>query len=344
MVVATNPHPRSEEGRASFPLEVAAVWALAGAVAIALLVTYARLPPEQLYHVSGSGLAGGASRVLVFANWPLALLSIPMLAVLANRLASRETTIVAIAGIALCAAVFWPGMVKESDLDAKPANAVAGLGVLVALALSVVAARRLVRPDRPSRQPGDGLRAVLAILALTLSLPWMAADVGVSFDGVPVLGTLYQTGELRSQPPYLADVHSRPVLNPIPYTVPAPDDVTLHPAVHHGHHHGMDGALLVLSALLLSRLVPSLNGWRRASLGAYLAVLFCYGAGNLANDYWLEQVVKRGWTEWSIPNVTTPKPSVAWAVIVVSAGAMWAIDLWRSRGGSSLRRESEVVA
>jgi hypothetical protein len=310
-------------GRFPLPLEIAAVWVLFAVVAIEIFVTYSRLPPEDLYHVSGSGLTGGASRVLVFVNWPLALVSIPVLAILAVRLASRATTVVALAGTVLSAAIFWPGMVKDSNLDARPANAIAGLGVLVALVLTVLAAYRLPRPTRPQRQPGDVLRCILAAAALVLSVPWIAAESGLSFESVPVLGTLYQTGELRAQP-----------------------GVTeLHPAVHAGHHHGMGGALLVLSALLLSRLVPSLvSGWLRGVLGAYLALMLCYGAGNIANDVWLEQVVKRGWTDWEIPGVTTPRMTAAWGVIVAAATAIWVVWLWRSRAAAGpVRGEPEVA-
>lgn len=342
--MATTNRSRTDSSEPRFPLEVVGVWGLFAVVAVEILVTYSRLPPEGLYHVSGAGLTGGASRVLVFANWPLALVSIPILAVLAWRLRSGGATIVALAGVVLSAAVFWPGMVKESDLDAKPANAIAGIGVLVALALTVFAARRLARPEWPSRQPGDVLRCVLAVAAVALSVPWIAADNGLSFDGVPVLGVLYQTGELRSQPPYLPDVAARPVRNPVPGAAPTPDDVVLHPAVHHGHHHGMDGALLVFGVLLLSRLVPSFAGWRRAALGAYLALMLCYGAGEIANDAWLEQIVKRGWTNWTIPNVTTPKVTIAWEVIVLAAAVIWAFGLWGShRRPRSVRREPEVA-
>jgi len=35
--------------------------------------------------------------------------------------------------------------------------------------------------------------------------------------------------------------------------------------------------------------------------------------------------VKRGWTTWAIPNVLNPKLSIAWALIVVGAGALYAI-------------------
>lgn len=286
------------------------MWALFAVVGIAIAVTYARLPAGELYHVSGSGLTGGLSRLLVYLNFPLALVAIPILGILAARLRSRAVTIAAAVGAALSAAVYWPGVVKESDLDARPVNSVAAFGVFVAVALTALAVHALGWPARPTRQPRDLLRGVVAGVALLLAVPWLGADIGVSFEGVPMLGTLYQSGELRTQP-----------------GMPVP-----HPAVHHGHHHGMDGVLLVLSALLLSRILPTLaRGVLRAAVGAYLALMLCYGTGNLANDFWLEQVVKRGWTDRQIPNVTTPGPNVAWGVILLAAAALWAIWLWRDR-------------
>jgi hypothetical protein len=297
-------------GGRGLPLEVVAVWALFAVVAVEILVTYSRLPVNELYHVSRSGFPGGASRVLVFLNFPLALVAIPILVLLAVWLPGVPAKIAAAVGVVLSAAVFWPGVVKQSDLDARAVNTIAALGVLAALSLTVVAARRLGWPPSTVRsQPGDRLRVIVALVALLLAVPWIGADLGVSFSGVPVLGTLYQTGELRSQPHVTG----------------------LHPAVHHGHHHGMDGVLLVLSALLLSRVLPSVSANRlRRTLGAYLALMLCYGVGNLANDFWLEQIVKRGWTDWEIPDVTTPKVSAAWGVIVFAAALLWAASLVRA--------------
>jgi hypothetical protein len=296
------------------PVEVVAVWGLFAVVAIEILVTYSRVPVGELYHVSRGGFPGGASRVLVFLNFPLALVAVAILALLAERMPGRATKVAAGVGMILSAAIFWPGIVKQSDLDARPVNAIAALGVLVALSLTLVAAKRFGRPPRPTRQSGDRLRVVVAVAALALALPWIGADLGLFFNGVPVLGTLYQTGELRSQP------H-------------VPD---LHPAVHHGHHHGMDGVLLVLSALLLSRVLTSVRAdWLRRTLGAYLAVMLCYGAGNIANDFWLEQIVKRGWTDWEIPDVTTPTVSIAWCVILLAALGLWTAAMVGARRSSA---------
>ena len=285
------------------PAELLTVWALFAVVGLEIFATYWRLPARELYNVSRSGPGGGASRALVFLNFPTALVAIAVLVLLADRLASPATTAAAAVGVALCAVVFWPGVVDQADLDARPVNKLAGAGVLVALVLTLVAARRLGPPVRPARQRADVLRLAIAVAALLLAVPWLAADLGLSFDGVPVLGTLYQTGELRAQP-----------------GVPG-----LHPAVHHGHHHGMDGLLLVLSALLLSRLLVSARRPTRVVLGAYLALMVAYGTAQIANDLWTEQVVKRGWTSWQIPNTLEPKASVGWGVIVLGAIAIYAV-------------------
>lgn len=269
------------------PFEVAAVGALFAIVATEIFVTYWRLPASQLYHVSGTGLEGGASRVLVFLNFPTALVAIALL-----LLAFERQRAAAAVGIALCAVVVGPGVVSQANLDAKWVNAVPALGVAVAVTL---AAGWVQRPAPATRT--DVARAAVAIAVLVVAVPWLAAELGLSFNGVPVLGTLWQSGELRAQP-----------------GVPG-----LHPAVHHGHHHGMDGALLVWSALALSRISA-----HRRVLGAYLALMLAYGLGEIANDFWTEQVVKRGWTTWSIPDVTRPSLSIAWGVIVLGACALYA--------------------
>ena len=58
--------------------------------------------------------------------------------------------------------------------------------------------------------------------------------------------------------------------------------------------------MLSLTALVFSRLP------RPRLLDAYLALMLAYGVGNLVNDDWLEQVVKRGWTNHEVPSILTP--------------------------------------
>ena len=296
--------PAAPAPRRRLPLEIAVVWALFAVVAVEIAVTYARFDARELYHVSGTGLEGGASRVIVFLNFPLALVAIAVLLLLLER-----WRWLAGAGIVLCAAVFWPGVVDPDDLDAKWVNVIGAAGVAVALVLTLLTWRAEGR-ERSFDRTALWLRVAVTAVALVVAVPWLAAESGVSFAGVPVLGTLYQTAELRTQPG-----------NPIP-----------HPAVHHGHHHGMDGVLLVWSALLLFPLVRRVAA--RILLGAtlaYLTLMLIYGAALIANDAWLEQIVKRGWTNWEIPNPTEPSLSAVWAVIIVTAIALFALLTGRGR-------------
>lgn len=287
------------------PAELGLVWLVLAAVAVEITVTYARLPPADLYHVSGSGLGGGLGRALVFLNFPSALVVIAVDLILYQWLEGRSVRLLAVLSGLLCAVVVWPGVVEQSDLDPKLVNALPAAGVVLGLALTVVAARArgvspVARSDRRWRIPA-------AALTLVLALPWLAAELGFYLDDVPLVGRLFLTGELRGQP----------------------GDPVLRPAVHRGHHHGMDGALLVLTVLLLVAVVPRITGARRAALSAYLALMVCYGAGNVANDDWLEQVVKRGWTTWQVPGVTTPKVDWGWGVILLAALVIWLG--WRRR-------------
>lgn len=291
-----------------FPLEVLVVWLFFLVDAIAIGVTYSRLPASRLYHVSGTGIEGGASRVLVFANYSTALAAIPVAALLADRLSRRWATVMAVVAVLMCAAVFWPGVVDQADLDARPVNAIAAIGVALVLALSAIALLRL--PGRSFAHPdaADVLRVVIATVAFLVALPWIAADLGFYLDEVPGLGDVFQTGKLTWESPTLH---------------------RLFPTVHHGHHHGLDGLLLLLTALVLSRVVPRVRRRPlRVAVGIYLALMAVYAIGNMANDAWDEQVVKRGWTTWRIPDVQRPKLSVAWLLIAVVTVLLYAGSCW----------------
>ena len=228
--------------------EISLLWGVYLFVAAEVFATYSRLPVHELYHVSENGRSAGAGRAIVFLNWPVALAAFPMLALVAADARSRIVARTAILAAVLCAAVFWPGMVDQANLDAKWANAIAASGVLLALALTAFALRR--RGLGPSmRAPGDRTRIVVVAVLALLALPWLAADLGFLIGRWPLLGSVYYSDEW-----YAAFGHAQ-----------------AHPAVHPGDHHGLVGMLLVVTALLLSRKLAALVyalGFRRATLGA----------------------------------------------------------------------------
>ena len=56
--------------------EALAVWAMWGAVTLAVLVTYSRIDTDELYNVSRGGLAGGLGRSVVLLNFPIAFVAV----------------------------------------------------------------------------------------------------------------------------------------------------------------------------------------------------------------------------------------------------------------------------
>ena len=267
--------------------EALATWAVWTATTVATVVTYARLDPELTYNVHRAGLAGGLSRGLVHLNYPTALAALALVLVAMTAL-PRRGWLVAAPAIALCAVT--PFVVDQADLDARWANAVPAIGVVLAASLTVAATHRAGAGFQP-RRPGDALRLILVVVVVVLSLPWLSALVGFYFPGDVFMGEeLFPVGNGR-----------------------------LEAAVHLGGHHGLFGALLLLTALALSRVQPP---GRRLRLGlvAGNAALAGYGAINLVQDFWLEQVVKRGWVEWRIPSAVVPGLEVMSLVTLALAG------------------------
>ncbi len=163
------------------------------------------------------------------------------------------------------------------------------LGVALALCLTVAAARR-AGWGVAGRLPLDPVRIALAVLLLLVSIPWIAADLGFFLpDGVFIMRRV------------ALDTDGLPIA-----------------AVHLGHHHGMDGTLVALSAILLSR--PRLRRGATASVTVVVTSLaFAYGIVNCIQDTWNEQLVKRGTLEWKIPSAILPSLSEIWLVILVLA-------------------------
>jgi len=266
--------------------EALASWALWGLISAVVLVTYSRLDPAETYHVSREGLVGGLSRSVTLVNFPIALVAIALVLVAVAALPPLAWW-AAGPSILLCATIPW--FVDQGNLDAHWGNAVPVLGVLIAGGLTVAATRRAGASVAP-RRPWDVARLVVAAMLLVVSLPWITADLGFHFPS-----DLFMGEELGRE-----------------------NDGTVIAAVHLGHHHGLDGALLVVTALLLSRV--SIEGRvLRIVLFSYLGAMFAYGAVNCVQDAWNEQFVKRGWTDSSIPSAILPSAKPIWLVVVTLA-------------------------
>lgn len=272
------------------PWEVRAILALLVLDGAAVIATYSRFPAGELYHVSHSGVAAGFGRELVALNFPFALVGIALVGLAWPRLHGR-LRIAGVAAIALSAVVYFA--VDQGNLDAKWLNAVPALGLALAVGLVLAVGVPEVRRFR-----GDRLRIGIAAVTVFFAAPLIAAELGFFLDGVPFFGWFFETGRLTTQP-------GRPGLQH---------------AVHHGQHHGWQATMLTLTALALSRLP------RPRLLDAYLALMLAYGVGNLVNDDWLEQVVKRGWTNHEMPSVLIPAANWGWAAVLVGAFVVW--RLW----------------
>ncbi len=138
----------------------------------------------------------------------------------------------------------------------------------------------LAAGERPSAAtPRGDLRRALAALAVTCaSAPWLLAELGIQTDG------------MRRPTPGEPGVDR----------------------VHIGHHEGLDGVLLSIDALLLSR--RHSGAWHRR----LLALMFAYGAMVAAQDAWYEQVVKPGHARRRLPQVIRPEASPAWVGLLAS--------------------------
>jgi hypothetical protein len=288
-------------GRATF-----LVWLLFLLTAIAVFETYWRLPPSELWKVHNRGFIGGAGRAYVFLSFSAALAAIGILPVVVDRLEDRRADLAGLVALVLCATVALPGVQTESHLDPKWSNLPAVLGVALTLLLTVRASRSGRRESPRTSARGDDGRLIVGGLSFFFAAPYIAAELGFFLDGVPVLGSIFLTGAIR----------------------PEPGAGYAHAAVHHGHHHGMDGFLLTATALLLSRLVGSIRRPVLRTLTAvYLALLLVYGLTNQVQDLWTEQIVKRGWTGLEIPNVLHPSLSAAWAAMIACGLVIYALFL-----------------
>jgi hypothetical protein len=150
---------------------------------------------------------------------------------------------------------------------------------------------------------GDPIRIAVASILAILALPWIFALAGFYFPGSNVI----YRGEAR---------------------------------VHLGEHHGLEGYLLVLTALLLSRQLPRMR--RPIPLAVYLSLMIAYGLGNMANDAWYEQLVKRGWIDWRIPGVMRPSLTWMWLFVIAVGLAVFFTALKPRRDHAATHRQSST--
>ena len=183
----------------------------------------------------------------------------------------------------------------RDDLDAHVANIPPAVGVALAVVLSGFAVQARGTSLQP-RLPGDSIRVAVSAVVLLLSLPWLSALVGIHLPGDVFMGEeLFETSNGK-----------------------------LEAAVHLGTHHGLYGALLLLSALALSRVRQGGGRVLRRAALACVAALAGYGAINFFQDLWVEQGVKRGWVDWRIPSAVVPGLNLVTLVAVaLSVLAGW---------------------
>jgi hypothetical protein len=287
--------------------EVVAIWTIVAVLGTAIVVTYSRLPASDFYHVSRSGVAGGASRVLVLTNFPVAFVAIALLGFAVSGLigsvpsstARRQWIVTGTAVIALllCLVAAIPGVLDQGDLDARLVNALPALGVALVLGLSLLSMQRGAHASPVSWSRGDVAGLAFIAMLTFLALPWLLADAGAYIGDVPGLGQLFMSKEFAEPNPDLR-------------------------AVHLGHHHGVDGLLFVTTAFLLRRRLHQIDPSRlRSAMSWYLAFMLAYGVANFANDFWLEQLVKRGTTTHEIPSMLRPEVSPSWGLLLIGTVA-----------------------
>ena len=286
--IGTRPGPMTARGGQGEAIAAWTVWAL---LLVVVAVTYARVPLADLYRVSNDGVEGGLGRAIVLSNYPIALMAIALILIAADALPRRAWWAAGFA-IVLCAATAVT--VDPNDLDFRIVNLIPALGVVIAVGLTIAAVSR-TGGSFTRRLPGDPARLVLGGVVVLLSLPWFAADLGTYLPGdhLPHAGRRHRGGR---------DAGGRPRRPP----------------------SRRRGALLVLTALLLSRVRPA--GRRlTTALTAYIALMFAYGAVNGAEDVWHEQVVKREWADLRIPAAQIPSLSFVWLAILALAAVAYLI-------------------
>ena len=295
--------------------EVAAASALWVTAALVVAATAAVTEAERQGSSAPRDLALGLERGLVYTTLPFEFAVIAIAGIVAGRAWDLSTgrrgrsTVVAAAAAAgaLSLVRAAPAVVDRNRSAARWINGLPAVGVLLMLGLVAWTWRagglgRLTPGGRDDRR-----RLALGAALTMLSLPWILAAAGIYSGDLPVLERIFLSKQI--------------------------DERTGEIAVHLGAHHGLNGALLALSALILGRAMPSLRHARlRLALDRYLALMLIYGIACAISDTWNEQVVKRGWSRRVVPPLSTARLASEFAVVVIAAlGVVWVVLSRRRR-------------
>lgn len=312
------------KSRCGVPAEIVALWLLFAGVCVEVLVAYTKTKPGELIGVPRTGLSVAVTDAIGFLAFPTGLIAVGVAIAIGNRLRGATAWIAAACAVAVAVAFIAPGIAESEEVEVvlNFPRVVAAVGVITLMALTFHAATADgIARFSPSRR-GDFVRVAIAGTIVFGALPWFAADLTLSLDRVPGLSRVFLTDVLRSEP-------GRAGLNP---------------AVHDGHHHGMDGALLALAAIAFSRLIGGLRRWRRVALAAVAGFLFAYGSANALQDFWLEQVVKRGASNFLFPKMMAPSLGVPFMLIVAAATLLTVLLLIVDSGSSQRPADAGAFA
>ena len=228
------------------------------------------------------GSRAGSSRGLTLVNFPIALVAIALALVAMAALPARGV----VGGGPRDRAVRDDSVVRRPG---RPRRALGQRdpGARRRSSRSPSPLRRRAAPGQrfAPRRPWDGWRLAVAVVVVLLSLPWIAAELGFHFPGDFFMGE--ELGRERDGTPIAA--------------------------VHLGHHHGTDGALLVLTALLLSRVAIEQRGASDRRRSPTSGRCSPTAASTSRRTLWNEQIVKRGWTDAGIPSALLPGVKPIWA-------------------------------
>ena len=285
--------------------------AVGGASCAAIVVTYARLDPDGALprlprRARRRPLARAGRRELpALARRDRALL------VALDALPRRAWSLAGPA-IALCAVTAWPGSSTRTTSTRGSSTPLPALGVALALGLTVAATRASGGAVRRRACGSTRSASRSALIVLLVSIPWLAAELGV----LPARGR-------RSS---WSGPGSRPTA---PSSPPSTSGTTT-----------ASTAPLLVPRRSCSRgrtCGRAVSRWRRR---LYVSLMFAYGAVNLAQDAWNEQLVKRGLVDWRIPSALEPAPEPVWLVVLALA-AVAALVLRRASGRRRLARVDE---